>query len=68
MIEVLEAMDAAGAAVVEARPEAQERYNDWIQERMKDTVWLTGCGSWYLDESGKNRVLFPGFSSQFATR
>lgn len=66
VLRALDAMEAEGAAVVEARADAQQRYNDWIEESMKGTVWLSGCGSWYLDETGHNRVLYPGFSSQFA--
>ncbi len=29
---------------------------------MQRTVWLTGCRSWYLDRSGRNTTLWPGFS------
>ena len=39
---------------------AQQRWNDDIQRRMKRTVWNTGgCSSWYLDEHGRNTVLWP---------
>ncbi len=34
------------------REEATERFNQDLIENMKDTVWLTGCASWYLDKSG----------------
>jgi cation diffusion facilitator CzcD-associated flavoprotein CzcO len=28
-------------------------FNDAIKEKMKDTVWATGCKSWYLDANGQ---------------
>lgn len=28
-----------GAGSIEVRADVQERFNDWVQERMADTVW-----------------------------
>ena len=30
--------------------------------RMADTVWSTGCSSWYLDETGRNATLWPDWT------
>lgn len=71
VIGALRAMDARGAAVAEARPEAQAAFNDEVQNRMAGTVWTEGgCASWYLDEHGRNTTLWPGTSWSFrqATR
>lgn len=65
VMRALDELDRRGAVVVEARADAQRAYNEWIDAQMQRTVWLSGCGSWYLDESGKNRVLYPDFSSRF---
>jgi hypothetical protein len=35
---------------------------------MRGTVWLSGCASWYLDASGRNRTLWPGFTYRFRQR
>jgi hypothetical protein len=32
---------------------------------MGRTVYASGCKSWYLDESGKGTILWPGLSSQY---
>ena len=32
------------------------------------TVWLSGCASWYLDASGRNTTLWPGFTFRFRRR
>lgn len=50
---------------LDVRPEVQEDYNLRLQERMKRTVWATGCKSWYLAENGKNVTLWPGFTFSF---
>jgi cation diffusion facilitator CzcD-associated flavoprotein CzcO len=47
-------------AVVEARADVQEHYNERLQDRMDRTVWSAGgCASWYLDEHGRNTTLWP---------
>jgi hypothetical protein len=46
-------------------PEAQARFNQELQERMKKTVWMSGCKSWYQDARGKNTTLWPGFSWEY---
>ena len=56
----------AGLATFEVRPEAQRRYNEDLQQRMRRTIWTTGgCNSWYLDEHGNNTTLWPGFTFTF---
>lgn len=62
----LKAMDAEGAAVCEVTPVAQERWNRSIQHRSRRSVWTAGgCSSWYLDEQGRNRAIWPGYSWRF---
>jgi hypothetical protein len=32
--------------------EATERFNEELRRAMSDTVWVTGCRSWYLGADG----------------
>ncbi|MDF3302813.1 flavin-containing monooxygenase [Streptomyces tropicalis] len=60
-----------GRVALDARPEAVDAWNDFVQERMKRTVWTTGgCTSWYLDARGRNTTVWPGTTAEFrrATR
>ena len=50
---------------VEVRAEVQAAYNARLRERLKGTVWSTGCKSWYLDAAGKNTTLWPGFTFSY---
>src|SRR5262249_38057573 len=46
--------------------EAQDRFNDELQAKLADSVWNTGgCSSWYLDEHGKNTVIWGGYTWQY---
>jgi hypothetical protein len=68
VVDALKRMRESGADLVEPRPEAQARYNADIDARMRDTVWSTGCSSWYLDETGRNSTLWPDWTWRFRRR
>jgi cation diffusion facilitator CzcD-associated flavoprotein CzcO len=47
----------------------QERFNHKLQKRLDEAVWSAGgCKSWYLDEFGKNRTLWPSFTFEYWMR
>ncbi len=53
-------------ATVEPTVEATREWNDDLQRRMARTVWNSGgCSSWYLDEHGRNTVLWPRTTFKF---
>jgi hypothetical protein len=71
VISALRHMRRNGVAAVEPRTDAQDAWNRSIDERLKGTVWNSGgCHSWYLDDTGRNSTLWPGFTWPFreATR
>ncbi len=57
------------AGTIEARTAPTRKYNDALQRRLRRAVWNTGgCRSWYLDDAGVNRALWPGFSFEYWAR
>jgi cation diffusion facilitator CzcD-associated flavoprotein CzcO len=68
-LDALRTMRTRGAAEFEVRAEAQDAYNEEIQERLARTVWNNGgCGSWYFDGNGRNSIQWPGFTFEFRRR
>jgi cation diffusion facilitator CzcD-associated flavoprotein CzcO len=66
LLDALRQLDAHGLATLEATPSAEAAYNNWVQKRLRTTVWNTGgCASWYLDKNGRNTVLWPTFTFTF---
>ncbi len=66
VLDLLRTLNRRRAGSIEVRAEAQAAYNGRLQEQMQRTVWLKGgCNSWYLDDHGVNRTLYPGPSSSF---
>jgi cation diffusion facilitator CzcD-associated flavoprotein CzcO len=52
----------AGAGTVEVKDKVQDAFNKDLHEKMKRTVWMTGCKSWYLNANGTNSTLWPDFT------
>lgn len=57
------------AATIDVQAPALREYNDRLQRRLRRAVWNAGgCESWYLDEAGVNRTLWPGFTFEYWAR
>lgn len=50
---------------LDVRADVEARYNAWVQERLRDTIWASGCRSWYLSADGRNPTLWPGSTWAF---
>jgi cation diffusion facilitator CzcD-associated flavoprotein CzcO len=59
----------SGVAAMEPSTAAQERDAADVDARMAGTVWMKGgCRSWYLDATGRNSTLWPGFATSYRLR
>jgi len=65
VLDALKKMDRHGWKSVEVKEDALGKYNASIHAKLGDSVWQTGCKSWYVNENGKNTTLWPGFTWQF---
>ncbi|MBB2909843.1 cation diffusion facilitator CzcD-associated flavoprotein CzcO [Streptosporangium becharense] len=69
VIECLRLLSRTGARALDVRSQAQRHYNDRLRRRLERLVWNEGgCRSWYLDEHGVNRTLWPGFTFEYWAR
>ncbi len=56
-------------STIEAKPAKTRAYNDSLQRRLRRAVWSAGgCRSWYLDDAGVNRAIWPGSSFEYWAR
>jgi hypothetical protein len=61
MTHVLAALDElkrTGTRKIEVRREVADDFHREVKEALPHTVW-TGCGNWYLDESGHSPNQWP---------
>ena len=54
---------------IEVRPQAQQAFLDEMEQRSRDTVWVTGgCRSYYQTPDGRNAGLWPNWSFRYRRR
>lgn len=64
--QALDYAEDVGAGSIEVTREAVDEFEQMIQSKMKDTIWMTGgCASWYLDDRGRNTTLWPSYTFEF---
>ncbi|WP_262380626.1 flavin-containing monooxygenase [Nonomuraea sp. PA05] len=69
VVKCLRLLSRTQARAVDVRPKAQRAFNDRLRARLDPLVWNAGgCRSWYLDEHGVNRTIWPGFSFEYWAR
>ena len=56
------------ASSVEVRREVAERYDHEMQERLSQSVWTSGCASWYQTPSGRVTTNWPGQVREYRER
>jgi cation diffusion facilitator CzcD-associated flavoprotein CzcO len=68
VLSCVEAMRVRGLKLLSVRADTQSRYNERLRARLRNTVWASGCNSWYQTPSGKITTLWPGFTFEFRLR
>lgn len=58
---VREILDNPGRTL-EVVPEVQSVFNRKLEASFADSVWVSGCTSWYQTESGRQFAIWPGFT------
>ncbi len=65
IIKLIQANEKHKTDYINVKAEVQTKYNQWLQAELKNTVWQSGCVSWYQQENGKNFTLWPGYTWQY---
>ncbi|MEW6777750.1 MAG: NAD(P)/FAD-dependent oxidoreductase [Bdellovibrionota bacterium] len=57
-----------GLKYYDVKDDMVNRQFEAFQNRMRNSSWLSGCKSWYLNEDGTNSTMWPGFSFEYILR
>jgi cation diffusion facilitator CzcD-associated flavoprotein CzcO len=68
VLDALRTLKNESLKLVDVRSDVQRAYNARLAERLKGTVWMSGCMSWYLTRNGKNTTIWPGFTFEYRLR
>jgi cation diffusion facilitator CzcD-associated flavoprotein CzcO len=59
--------ETRAAASIVVRPEAEQRFDTEIQERLADSVWAS-CHNWYHQDGGRISTNWPGLVAEYQRR
>jgi cation diffusion facilitator CzcD-associated flavoprotein CzcO len=68
VLAALRELERAEARHIEVRREAAERFDGELRAALAETVWHTGCTSWYVDENGNDPSQWPWLWSAYRRR
>ena len=67
-MDAIRTMHQQNIAFMDVKEDVQRAYNADIQEKLKGTVWATGCVSWYQTREGRNGAIWPGSTLGYRLR
>ncbi len=59
--------ESTGAHSVAVRPEAEGRFDEEIQQRLRTSVWAS-CHNWYHEDGGRISTNWPGLVKEYKQR
>ena len=65
VLQAIQHLSRARIDALDLREEVQAAAYHDVQTRMKNTVWQSGCKSWYQSADGRNDTLWPGFTFDY---
>lgn len=70
VLSCVRALQAEPGTAMDVKPDRLRDFSATVQQKLQNSVWESGCHSWYLDENGRNTVNWPGFTFTYrkATR
>lgn len=68
IVQCIKSLRENGYKYLDVKEGTQENYNKELQKKLKNTIWNTGCASWYQTAEGKNTSIWPGFTFQYWKR
>ncbi|MDV2439862.1 NAD(P)/FAD-dependent oxidoreductase [Acinetobacter gerneri] len=65
ILQLIQLVEKTNTQAIVVRPQVQDDFNEKIQEKLKGTVWQSGCVSWYQQDGGKNFSLWPTYTWKY---
>lgn len=64
-VRALQSLRQRGLTTLRLRPDVQRDDYAVVQQKMKATVWSSGCKSWYQNADGHIDTLWPGYTWEY---
>ena len=65
ILSCMELLEQTDADYLDVKSEVQEAFNEKLREKLKRTVWNSGCRNWYRQPGGKNFMIWPASTARY---
>jgi hypothetical protein len=66
-VQAIRAMRRNALASLDVKPRVEQAFRAEMAEKLQNTVWTSGCNSWYMAPDG-DVLLWPGFTFDYWRR
>ena len=65
ILQLIEMAEKAQSQAIVVKADTQDQFNQHLQSQFTDTIWQSGCVSWYQQADGKNFSLWPSYTWKY---
>ena len=65
ILDCFDHLESQGISQWDVQRHAQDSYNREIQGDVTESIWSSGCRSWYINKMGRNTTVWPGFVYEY---
>lgn len=65
ILQLIEMAQKTQSQAIVVKADIQDQFNHHLQSQFTDTIWQSGCVSWYQQADGKNFSLWPSYTWKY---
>lgn len=65
ILQMIQLVDQSHSQAIMVKEQVQDEFNQQMQHMFDQTVWQSGCVSWYQQAGGKNFALWPTYTWKY---
>ena len=65
ILQLIEMAEKTQSQAIVVKADIQDQFNHHLQSQFTDTIWQSGCVSWYQQADGKNFSLWPSYTWKY---
>ena len=65
ILQMMDLVTQSQSNAIVVKDQVQDQFNQDVQDMLNNTVWQSGCVSWYQQDGGKNFALWPTYTWKY---
>ena len=65
ILQMMDLVTQSQSNAIVVKDQVQDQFNHDVQDMLNNTVWQSGCVSWYQQDGGKNFALWPTYTWKY---